>query len=278
MNYATKFALSIVLILFFAGVSFSQEDDVPGSRDHPLLSRMDNFYISGYEEFDYDSHEFYDAEDNEYVIEGRKWVIDYTLREGFKSPGQVKIRKNHINAITKIGGTILYDKGLYMKVVREDKEVWIEVWVSSNGGDYRLSIVERTAMKQEVVADPDALAGDIMKQGHATVYGIYFDFDSYDIKPESEPTLTAIADMLKANPSLRIYVVGHTDMKGTLEYNMTLSRNRAESVVKALAGDYGIAESRLKAMGVGPLSPVSTNSTEDGRRLNRRVELVEMIN
>jgi len=278
MPYATKFALSAFLSLCVVGVSFAQENDVPGSKDHPLLSRMDNFYISGYEEFDYDSHEFYDAADTEYVIEGRKWVIDYTLREGFESPGQVKIRKNHINAIEKIGGTVLYDKGLYMKVVREDKEVWIEVWVSSNGGDYRLTIVERTAMKQEVAADPDALAGDIMKQGHATVYGIYFDFDSYDIKPESEPTLTAIADMLKANPSLRIYVVGHTDMKGSLEYNMTLSRNRAESVVAALAGDYGIAKSRLKAMGVGPLSPVSPNSTEDGRRLNRRVELVEMVN
>lgn len=275
MKFRTKGLIFISLFFLVIGFTLAQEEDVEGSKDHPLLSRMENYYISEYEEFEYDSHEFYDAEDNEYVIEGHKWVIEYTLKEGIKPPGQLKVRQNYINAIKKIGGTILFDKGVYMKVEAGNKESWIEVWVSSNGSDYRLTIVERTVMKQEVVADPNALAGDIKASGHAKVYGIYFDLDSYTIKPESEPTLQAIADMLKANSALKVYVVGHTDMTGKLDYNMELSLKRAQSVVDTLVS-HGIGASRLQAQGVGPLCPVSTNSTEEGRKLNRRVELVEM--
>lgn len=276
MKFRTKGLIFISLFCLIAGLAFSQEEDVEGSQDHPLLSRMENFYISGYEEFEYESHDFYDAEDNEYIIEGHKWVIEYTLKEGFTSPGQLKVRRNYINAVKEIGGTILFDQGVYMKIATDNKETWIEVWASSDGSDYRLTIVERTIMEQEVAADPDALAGDIKASGRAKVYGIYFDLDSHEIKPESDPTLQAIADMLKANSSLKIYIVGHTDMTGQLDYNMELSLRRAESVVDALVNTHGIAAGRLQAQGVGPLSPVSTNNTEEGRKLNRRVELVEM--
>lgn len=276
MKLQTKAFLGIFLSILFVSVAFAQEEDEEGSKDHPLLSRMKNYYIRGYEEFKYDSHDFYDEEDNEYIIEGRKWVIEYTLRDGVEVPGQLKVMKNYINAIKKIGGTILFDRGLYMKVAKGNKESWIEVWASDDGSDYTLTIVERTIMEQEVVADPEAMAGDIKTTGHASVYGIYFDLDSYTIKPESEPTIKTIAEMLKANSSLKVYVIGHTDMTGKLEYNMELSGERAEAVVNALVDRYGIAADRLKAKGVGPLSPVSTNKTEEGRKLNRRVELVEM--
>lgn len=276
MKLQTKAFLGIFLSILFVSVAFAQEEDEEGSKDHPLLSRMKNYYISGYKELQYDSHDFYDEEDNEYIIEGHKWVIEYTLRDGVEVPGELKVMKNYINAIKKIGGTILFDRGLYMKVAKGNKESWIEVWTSSDGSDYTLTIVERTIMEQEVVADPEAMAGDIKTTGHASVYGIYFDLDSYTIKPESEPTIKAIAEMLKANSSLKVYVIGHTDMTGKLEYNMELSGERAEAVVNALVDRYGIAADRLKAKGVGPLSPVSTNKTEEGRKLNRRVELVEM--
>lgn len=276
MKYGIKSFLGIFLIILLAAMAFAQEQDVEGSQDHPLLSRMKNYYISEYKESAFDSHDFYDAEDNEYVIEGRKWVISYTLKEGFNPPGQLKVRKNFINAIKKIGGTILFERGLYMKLAKDNKETWIEVWASDDGSDYTLTIVERTVMEQEVVADPEAMANDIKNTGRVAIYGIYFDFDSYVIKPESEPTLKAITELLKRNGSLKVYVVGHTDMVGKLEYNMELSAKRAEAVVKALVNKYGISANRLKSKGVGPLSPVSTNKTEEGRKLNRRVELVEM--
>lgn len=267
----------LFLLTFFVVQVMAQQSDVEGSRDHSLLSRMDNYYISNYNESDYDSHQFYDEADNEYMIEGRKWVIDYTLQEGSNPPGQLKVFRNHINAIKSIGGEILFDQGLYMKVKGEEKETWIEVWASDDGSDYSLTIVERTTMKQEVVADPEAMAQDISKTGHVAVYGVFFDFDSSTIKPESEPTLKAIAEMLMTNPKLEVYIVGHTDMEGRLDYNMTLSRKRAEAVVQALVQKYSVASSRLQGQAAGPLCPVSTNRTEEGRKLNRRVEIVERI-
>jgi hypothetical protein len=80
--------------------------------------------------------------------------------------------------------------------------------------------------------------------------------------------------LLRADPRLELYVVGHTDNAGTFSYNMKLSRDRAASVAKTLAGEYGIAAPRLQASGVGPLAPVASNRAEEGRAKNRRVELV----
>lgn len=267
------FFLVLGFALIAPDAAFGQ--DIEGAKDHPLVSRLANFYISEYEEFDFDEASFYDAADKEYVIKGRKWVIGYNIKEGVQSPGQAKVRENYINAIRKIGGEILYDRGT-MRVVRDDKEVWIDLWVTSDGEGYRLTIVEKAIMKQEVVADPKALAGDIREKGRVAVYGIYFDTASAVIKPESEPTLKAIADMLKAESGLKLFVVGHTDWVGQLDYNMDLSAKRAQSVVDALAAKHGIAAGRLVAKGVGPLAPVSANTTEEGRKLNRRVELVAM--
>jgi hypothetical protein len=121
---------------------------------------MENFYISGYEELDYESHDFYDEEDNEYIIEGHKWAIEYTLKEGVRLPGQLKVRRNYANAIKMIGGVILDKQGRYMKVTKDGKESWIDVWVDDDGSDYSLTIVEKTIMEQEVVANPDAMAGN----------------------------------------------------------------------------------------------------------------------
>jgi outer membrane protein OmpA-like peptidoglycan-associated protein len=70
-------------------------------------------------------------------------------------------------------------------------------------------------------------------------------------------------------------VVGHTDNIGALDYNIDLSRRRAEAVVVALTSQHGVARDRLRPSGVGPLAPAATNATEGGRALNRRVELVE---
>ena len=70
-------------------------------------------------------------------------------------------------------------------------------------------------------------------------------------------------------------VVGHTDSVGQIEANMKLSQARAEAVVQALTKSHGVAATRLKAHGAGPIAPVVTNRTEEGRAKNRRVELVE---
>jgi len=267
---AAAAALAVCALPAFCG-----QQDVAGAKDHPLLSRMADFYIDEYEEFEFESAEFYDDDDREYVIEGRKWVIGYQLKEGAEPPGQAKIRQNYLNAITKIGGVVVRKKDT-AKLVKDGKEVWVNVWVTGGADGYRLTIVEKTALEQEVVADPKAWLSDIRATGHAAVYGIHFDTDSAVIKPESEEALKAIAALLKSDAALKLYVVGHTDMVGKLDYNMDLSARRAQSVVDALVGKHGIAAPRLVAKGVGPLCPVGTNVTEEGRTLNRRVDLVAM--
>lgn len=264
---------ALVLVLLVSGTALSQ--DIEGSHDHPLVSRLKDFYITNYEEFEFDEHVFYDAEGNEYAIRGRKFIIEYELMESSVSPGQLKIRQNYIDAIRKIGGDILSDRGT-MKVVRDNGEIWIDLWVSSDGWYYTLTIVEKTVMKQEVETNSEALAGDIREKGRAAVYGIYFDTDSAVIKSGSEPAITAIAEILNSDKGLKLYVVGHTDWIGQIDYNMNLSGKRAQSVVDMLVTKHGIDKGRLVAKGVGPLSPVATNATEDGRKLNRRVELVAM--
>ena len=71
-----------------------------------------------------------------------------------------------------------------------------------------------------------------------------------------------------------MFIVGHTDSNGALDYNLKLSQQRAQAVVDALVKGYGIAPARLSAHGVGPLSPAKTNRSEQGKSQNRRVEMV----
>ncbi len=139
----------------------------------------------------------------------------------------------------------------------------------------QLDIVEILGMQENmVVVDAAALAKGIEAEGRVSVYGIHFDTDKADIKPESRPALDEIAKLLKARPTLRIFVVGHTDMTGAFDHNRTLSDARARAVVKALVETYGIAAGRLEGYGVGPLAPVAENVSVRGKSKNRRVELV----
>jgi outer membrane protein OmpA-like peptidoglycan-associated protein len=161
-----------------------------------------------------------------------------------------------------------------MKVVKDGKEIWahIDAYITS---DIKLTVVERKSMAQDIVASADAFSNDIKATGHAAVYGIYFDTGKWAIKPASEGALEEIAKLMKRDPALQLNVVGHTDNVGGIESNMKLSQARAESVVQALSGKYGVAASRLRPYGLGPLSPVASNDTEEGKGKNRRVELVK---
>lgn len=110
--------------------------------------------------------------------------------------------------------------------------------------------------------------------GKVAIYGILFDTNKADIKPESKASLDQIGALLKQQASLKLHVVGHTDNVGTLPANLDLSRRRADAVAGALARDYGIARDRLTANGVASLAPVASNANDAGRAKNRRVELV----
>jgi len=111
--------------------------------------------------------------------------------------------------------------------------------------------------------------------GKIDIYGIYFDFDSDHIKPESEPVLREIAKVMTDNPTWTLSVAGHTDNIGGDTYNLDLSKRRAAAVKQALVTRYKVAGARLETSGYGASSPKATNKTLEGRAQNRRVELVK---
>jgi outer membrane protein OmpA-like peptidoglycan-associated protein len=100
-----------------------------------------------------------------------------------------------------------------------------------------------------------------------------FDFDSAVIKPGAEDEIARIAAVLIKYPQTNISIEGHTDSKGAEEYNMDLSKSRAEAVKASLIGR-GLTSSRLQTIGFGESKPVATNDTEAGRQQNRRVRIV----
>jgi outer membrane protein OmpA-like peptidoglycan-associated protein len=143
------------------------------------------------------------------------------------------------------------------------------------GAYIAVEIVEEKAMTQNmVVVSAGEMAKAIGASGRVALYGILFDFNKADIKPESRPALAEIAGLLKSDPALKLHVVGHTDNIGGLESNLSLSKKRADAVVQALARDFGVAPARLQAHGLAFLAPVAVNTSEEGRARNRRVELV----
>jgi len=150
-----------------------------------------------------------------------------------------------------------------------------QVYKSKRGAYAAVDIIEVKAMTQNMVTVKAAeMAKSITTSGRIALYGILFDFNKAEIKPESKATLEEIAKMLKAEPNLVLHVVGHTDNVGSYEFNLGLSKKRAEAVVAALVSEYGISASRLTANGVASLAPVAVNTSEEGRAKNRRVELV----
>jgi len=214
-------------------------------------------------------------------VEGRCTRIAYSSVNEEKYPSPIQVGRNYQNAIKKIGGVVIYEElgaggGVTtMKLVQGAGEVWVRVGIGNDGRNYQLIVAEKAGMEQQVTADADAWKSDIGATGHAAVYGIYFDTDQSVVKPQSEPALQEIAKLLQKEPKLNIRVVGHTDSTGDLAHNMTLSEARAKAVVEALTTKHAVAAARLTAHGVGPMAPVASNDTEEGRAKNRRVELVK---
>ena len=130
--------------------------------------------------------------------------------------------------------------------------------------------------KKMVLVEAAKMADSLNATGSISLYGIFFDTDKTDIKPESEPTLKEISTLLTNEPGMAVIVVGHTDNQGAFDYNLDLSSRRAKAVIAALVSNYGIDGARLTAAGAGMMAPVASNDEEAGRAKNRRVVLVKL--
>jgi outer membrane protein OmpA-like peptidoglycan-associated protein len=269
--------LILTLLLFLSGTLSAQ--DVKGSKDHPLFNRMPGYRITNFKEREFDVYkDFKDKKGNKISVEGKYYYYNYGHIKGTEQPSGPQILRNYINAVKKAGGEVVLEDGccyVFLRLSESNQTTWVKVKSYSDAGSYQVWIIEEAKMEQDIVADPKTMGNDIERTGRVAIYGIFFDTDSYKIKQESDPTLKAIAELLKTKSGLNVYIVGHTDMTGDLDHNMKLSEERAKAVVNALVKDYGISAKRLIGKGVGPLSPASTNKTDEGKQLNRRVELVE---
>ena len=268
----------ILSMLMFPISAATADKDIEGSTDHPLFTRLPNYHIDQYKVSEFDVYDrFVDSSGAYKTVEGRKFYINYYFDKGTKYLSEAQIKSNYREAFKKIGGVIHYEDrySLNMSLEKGGKVTWVQVAPWNGGQGIGLYIVEEKAMEQYVVADADALAKEISLSGKVAVYGIHFDTGKAVVKPESKEALDEIAKLLKSDTDLKIYVVGHTDSVGSFDSNMSLSMARAEAVVKVLTREYGIDSGRLKAHGVGPLVPASTNRSDEGRTANRRVELVE---
>jgi len=285
--------------------------DTTGSADYPEVGRFDGSEIEFYETENYDSTTFAngpvlkesDAESTAQVVEGAVTRIVYKIPQGSSA---LEVFRNFENRIMQAGFTSIVSGGpeqfsyytfMYNHPVEKlsntsmsneiwylsaekstgDSKTYISLIVSPHsGGDgqrARLIAVTTKAMENRML-DAEKMLSSISESGKVALYGIYFDTDSANVKDTSAPTMQEIARLLTDNPDLKLIVVGHTDIQGGYEYNMDLSRRRADAVANSLSSDYGASSSRLRSAGVGYLAPAASNAGDAGRQLNRRVELV----
>jgi len=278
MRKVAVLIIGVAAAVLMGSPGFAQQDEA-GCKDHPLFTRMPNTYINTCKTTEYDEVNFYEPPKGDQLLKvgGRVYEIEYRTQRGFEGKRvPLQAMRNYANAARQIGA-IVYESSnymAYMKLIKDGKE--ISVIFNPYGGDrFYLTFIEKEAMRQDVVADAKFMAEGIRATGHVAIYGIYFDFNKSDVKPESDPALQEINKLLSGNPALKVFVVGHTDNVGGVDYNMKLSQARADAVVAVLTTKYKINPQRLKAYGVGQLTPVAPNNTEEGRGKNRRVELVE---
>lgn len=140
----------------------------------------------------------------------------------------------------------------------------------NHGGQYKYACISNVRLAKGAVPLYDRLSSD----GKIITYAITFETGKADLKPESMVEINRIAKLMQENPGIEFEVQGHCDATGSDKVNDPLSQKRAEAIVAALV-EQGIAESRLTPVGKGSHVPIATNSTDEGRAKNRRVEFVK---
>jgi len=303
--------IALVGMSFGLLVGQAVAQDIEGSVDHPLIGRFEGATIQYYDVRNFDEYRMLtgpvadqsNLQDSKNV-QGKKTSIAYHMPA---ETSFVEVMRNFEIRLEETGFTILYRcyseecgqnsfsnsietlpapamdvdpwnmRYLAAELARPEGNVYATVLTSTDGSAItktQLIVVEEQGMQYKMV-DAGKMAKSIADTGSVALYGIYFDSGKADIKPASEGTLNEIARLLQGHAELRLLVVGHTDNQGGYDYNMDLSRRRAESVVRALVDNNGIDADRVQASGAGYLSPVASNRSEAGRAKNRRVQLVE---
>lgn len=134
------------------------------------------------------------------------------------------------------------------------------------------SVPQPTATPETVVQSAGPTTASLQTAAMAAGRLVYFDYDSYVIKPEFQKLIEAQARYLSSDPALRVVIEGHTDERGGREYNLALGQRRAEAVRRALSL-LGVADTQVDAVSFGEEKPVSEGSNESAWSQNRRAEI-----
>jgi OmpA-OmpF porin, OOP family len=305
----------IIVLSYFLTIAISlfAQKDISGSKDHAVVTRFNGSSIRFYEYNKFNQYKLRlsatkkgsESSSKKQLIEGAVTRIVYQCP---KTVGAFEVYKSYETALLKNGFEKLYacetdncgdgfgrdypdDNAPHIRSYTQDQRYFagkrsendsLDIYISlytvftNDGPVARLDVIEIKKMDEgQVTVTAARIKSDFAKLGKAIINAVYFESGKAIIMPTSAPALTEVGKFLKENPSLKIFVVGHTDNDGGFEFNMMLSQQRAEVVVKELTSRYGIAADRLKAKGVGYLCPVSSNALEAGKAKNRRVELVQ---
>jgi len=248
--------------------------DARGCMDSKLLSRMPGCYISSCQKNDYGVDVMPRKKGDRTNTEGALEKIKYACP---REKSALEIGRNVEAALKNAGYDVLYTDVYYggarFWMTAQMGPQWVKLY-AENGG-YELTTILENQMQQAVEANAAGWARQINQTGRVSLYGINFDTGKAIIRPDSEAVLGELAKMLQANPSWAVVVAGHTDNVGARAMNMSLSRQRAESVI-AWLGARGIDKARLLAAGFGDTRPLDDNATEDGRAKNRRVDIIKL--
>ena len=284
-----KISLLLLLNLLFLSPVLAADRDNPDCEKNPLFSPFSGEYINKCDRAPYGALDVrrWKITNNPksgselFKVEGQYWFYNNGIAMNRKA-GKLEVQRNFENAVREVGGTVLFVDGdggrVSYQIPRDDGDFYGQSGCGNSSAAVCNSITHKiikiAPVQQSVVVTADQIAKSVFEDGKVVFYGLYFDIDKATLKKESAPTLKEMATWLKANAATKVYIVGHTDMQGSKEHNIGLSKARGEAVVDELVGTFGIARSRLTPEGIGPLVPVATNYKDAGRAKNRRVEMV----
>lgn len=236
-------------------------------------------------------------------IEGQLYSAAIQQNEDYKEGSFLELQRNLENVIQQLGGKQItmskipqqaldklpqkfqvdYVAGLgdvfnnptQTFVVRQaNKNIWFQLTQTGNGNAGLLVAETKPVEITAKVLNSDQLKTVLDKENKVNIE-VNFATDQVNILPESQTQIEQVIQLLKNNPELKLTINGHTDGSGDAKHNQALSEQRANAVVKALTDNTGIQQNRLTAKGFGDTQPVAENSTENGKALNRRVELIK---